>query len=70
MPLDPRRKTAKFNFGLNGMISKENPTLLTDGQYRSCADMEVVQEGALATRAGKLLLGDIPNPTTECYMIQ
>ena len=70
MPLDPRKSATKYNFGLNGMVSKESPTLLTDGQYRSCVNMEVVQEGALATRSGKKALGTVGAGHPECYMVR
>ena len=70
MPSDPKKKTVKFSFGLNGMVTKQNPTLLTDGQYRSCTNMEVVQEGSLSTRIGKKYLGSVGGGSLGCYMIQ
>ena len=69
MPLDPNRKTAKFKFGLNGMVSKEDPTLLTDGQYRSCSNLEVAQEGSLASRSGSKYLSNTL-AGHDCYMIR
>ena len=68
MPLDPRTKSAKFKFGLDGMVSKEDPTLLGDGRYRACTNMEVVQEGSLSTRAGSKLFGSFTG--TVCFMIR
>ena len=70
MPIDPRAKTAKFKFGLTGLVSKEDPTLLADGNYRSCSNMEVVQESSLSTRAGKKQIGAMADGTQTCYMIR
>ena len=68
MPLDPRRKIAKFQFGLLGLTSKENPSLLPDGSFRNLSNCEVTQENSLSTRAGKKLLGSTAG--IYCYMIR
>lgn len=52
-------KTAEFRFGLNGVVSKEDPALLKDGQYRSLVNCEVLQEGGVASSTGSLELGNV-----------
>lgn len=66
------KKTAHFQFGLKGLVSKENPSLLTDGQYRSTSNVEILQEGALSSRAGAQTVAGSGGPSTElsCSMIR
>lgn len=64
------RQIEKFQFGLNGVVSKSNPTLLTNGQYRRLGNMEILQEGALATRPGKKFIGFLPDGSVYVYEIQ
>ena len=63
-------KTAEFRFGLNGLLAKEDPTLLGNGQYRSMSNMEVQQEGSLASRSGRKRLGVGPINGSSAYKIQ
>ena len=63
-------KTAEFRFGLNGLVSKQDPTLLTDGQYRNIISCEVIQEGGIASRTGRKLLGSVGTGATLAYRIQ
>ena len=53
-------KTAKFQFGSKGLVTKESSTQLTDGQYRSISNVEVKQEGSISSRSGMSFLGSTP----------
>jgi hypothetical protein len=55
---------------LNGLFSKEDPTLLKDGQYRNVVNCEVVQEGSLASKSGRKLLGTGGSGNSVGYRIQ
>jgi hypothetical protein len=52
-------EVSTFRFGLNGLVSKESPELLGDGQYRYMSNFEVIQEGAISTIAGRKALGNV-----------
>ena len=63
-------QVAKFQFGPQGLITKEAANLLKDGQYRSISNVEAKQEGSLSTRAGRRSLGGpLPGPSLA-YGIQ
>ena len=68
---NPNSKTATFRFAHKGMVSKESPELLQDGQYRSLSNVCSNQEGALSSRTGCKQVGQLNNNALqECYLIR
>ena len=68
--MDNPVKTATFKFGLKGLVSKEDPALLRDGQYRSLVNCEVLQEGGIASRNGRKSLGNANLGVSLAYMVR
>ena len=66
-------KAVSFRFGLLGLFSKNDPELLSDGQYRSLLNLDALQEGLLYSRTGRRKIGYLiqTSPTTyTCTMIR
>ena len=66
----PNSKTATFRFAHKGMVNKESPELLQDGQYRSLLNVCSTQEGSLSSRTGSKQVGQLAGTETECYLIR
>ncbi len=63
-------EVVNFNFGLKGMVTKGDPALLGDGEYRSASGVQVIQEGSLSTESGRKLLGAMTGTALIAYMIR
>lgn len=50
-------KTAEFRLGFGGVVTKQAPDLLTDGQYRGGFNIVASQEGTCSSRTGDKVLG-------------
>ena len=67
---NPASKTASFRFSHAGMVSKESPELLKDGQYRSLLNVCSNQEGSLSSRTGSKQVGSLGSSEPDCYLIR
>jgi hypothetical protein len=60
-------KKAEFRCGLNGIVPKQSPDLLTDGQYRSAVNIVSNQEGSVSSRGGIKQIGQADPSLPTCY---
>lgn len=66
----PNSKITEFRCGLAGVIPKQSPDLLKDGQYRSLLNIVSTQEGSLSSRAGVKQVGQLTSSEPSCYFVR
>src|SRR5581483_328455 len=67
---NPNSKTVEFRCGLAGVVSKQSPDLLGDGQYRNLLNISSNQEGSVSSRLGIKKVGQISAGLNTCYFVR